>query len=175
MEFQITLAEEEDYQAIVDTIESVVDSLEEKEWFAADSAEYILQILKEGTGIGFKATEALSGRLAGIFMMVFPGRSEENLGRDIGFPDQELEKVVHMDTVAVLPEFRGHHLQSRLMRAAEEEAARRGYRYLMCTVHPENRYSRENVLKQGYRAVLTKEKYGGYLRDILVKTLDESN
>lgn len=41
----------------------------------------------------------------------------------------------------------------------------------MCTVHPENYYSRNNVIRQGYEVVLTKEKYGGYIRDILLKKL----
>ena len=76
-----------------------------------------------------------------------------------------------MDTAAVLPEYRGQKLQYRLMQMAEEELKKEGLRYLMCTVHPQNRYSRENVLRQGYEVAATKEKYGGYLRDILLKRL----
>ncbi|HBG12936.1 MAG TPA: hypothetical protein DDX68_16840 [Clostridium sp.] len=58
-----------------------------------------------------------------------------------------------------------------MMKTAEEELRKQGYRYLMCTVHPENRYSKNNIIKQGYQVVLTKEKYGGYVRDILLKKL----
>ena len=48
-----------------------------------------------------------------------------------------------------------------------------GYRYLLCTVHPENVFSRSNVMKQGYQKMLTKEKYGGFLRDIWMKNIIE--
>ena len=104
-------------------------------------------------------------------MLVFPGLSEENLGRDINLSETDLLKVAHMDSVAVLPQYRGHGLQNKLMQAAEAEARQRGYRYLMCTVHPDNHYSKNNVLKQGYHVIATKEKYGGYTRNILLKEI----
>lgn len=84
---------------------------------------------------------------------------------------EALHQVAHMDSVAILPEYRGMGLQYRMMQVAEKELKDAGYRYLMCTVHPKNRYSRENILRQSYRVVATKEKYGGYLRDILLKEI----
>ena len=96
---------------------------------------------------------------------------EENLGRDIGLPESELRKVVHMDSAAVLPSFRGFHLQRRLMKAAEEELQREGFRYLCCTVHPDNKSSLQSVLSQGYRIAKTCEKYGGFPRHILIREL----
>ena len=42
----------------------------------------------------------------------------------------------------------------------------------MCTVYPENRYSRQNVISQGYEPVKSALKYGGYLREIFL--LDRS-
>ena len=96
---------------------------------------------------------------------------EENLGRDIGLPESELGKVAHMDSAAVLPSFRGFHLQRRLMKTAEEELQREGFRYLCCTVHPDNKSSLQSVLSQGYRIAKTCEKYGGFPRHILVREL----
>ena len=37
----------------------------------------------------------------------------------------------------------------------------------------ENVFSRSNVMKQGYQKMLTKEKYGGFLRDIWMKNIIE--
>ena len=69
-----------------------------------------------------------TGRLAGIFIAVLPGTSRENLGYDIGLPQDELSLVAHMDTAPVLPEYRGQKLQYRLMQMAEEELKKEGLR-----------------------------------------------
>lgn len=170
-EIRIEKAEPADYEAIIGLIEEVWQQLDRKEWFVADNAQYTRELLSSGTGRAYKATDCETGRLAGIFIAALPGISQENLGYDIGLSRKELSLVAHMDTAAVLPKYRGQKLQYRLMQMAEKELKAEGLRYLMCTVHPQNRYSRENVLRQGYEVVATKEKYGGYLRDILLKRL----
>ena len=81
----------------------------------------------------------------------------------------ELPLVAHMDSVAVLPGYRGHRLQRRLMEAAEKDLTESGFKFLMCTVHPDNRYSRNNVISRGYEPVMVKEKYGGIVREIFLK------
>ncbi len=171
MQFLIEKAVPEDYLIVADVIQSVWQQIQQKDWFVADDSEYTCHMLIEGNGIGYKAFEKDSGALAGVFLAALPGNGEENLGRDIGLPEMELGKVAHMETIAILPEYRGNGLQYSMMKTAEEELRKQGYRYLMCTVHPENRYSKNNIINQGYQVVLTKEKYGGYLRDILLKKL----
>ena len=76
-----------------------------------------------------------------------------------------------MDTAAVAPLYRGHHLQDRMMEVCEEEMKKRGMRYLLATVHPGNPYSLSNVQKRGYGIRATKEKYGRSLRHILCKEI----
>lgn len=171
MEFQIERALKEDYKEIAQLIALVWQQLEEKDWFVADNADYTYHMLKKENGIGYKAVERASHRLAGVFLITFPGNSEENLGRDIGMEEEKLCRVAHMDSVAVLPEYRGNGLQVRLMQHGEEELRKLGYSFLMCTVHPNNIYSKRNVLSQGYRLVTQKEKYGGYVRGIFLKEL----
>ena len=171
MNFIIEKAEENESWLLADVIDSVWRSLENREWFSADNAEYIDHMMREGRGIGYKAVETESGVTAGVFHVTFPGLSEENLGRDIGFGEDKLDLVAHMDSVAVLPEYRGYGLQVRLMQTAERELERLGIRYLMCTVHPDNGYSRQNVVRQGYRAVKKALKYGGYEREIFLKII----
>lgn len=171
MEFEIRKAGLEDAQVIADVIQEVFLSMEQKEWYVADNADYTKEMLSTGKGMVYKAIEKESGQLAGVLMITFPGLSEENLGNDIGFSKEQLLKTVHMESAAVLPKYRGNHLQYLLMQKAEGEAAEMGYCYLMCTIHPENRYSKGNATRQGYHVMKTKEKYGGLLRDILLKTL----
>ena len=170
-DFRIRKACAEDYQVFADVIRAAWEAMEQKEWFMADNAEYTYQMLTGNKGTGYKAVDLLSGQVAGVFMTVVPGMEEDNMGYDIGLPEGELPLVAHMDSVAVLPPYRGRGLQRRLMEAAEADLREQGYRYLMCTVHPDNRYSRNNVIRQGYEAVMVKEKYGGHLREIFLKRI----
>lgn len=108
---------------------------------------------------------------AGLFTTIFPGLGEENLGRDLGFSDEDLMKSAHMETVIIAPEYRGHHLQARLMAKAEEDLKSAGYKHLLCTIHPENPYSLNNALSLGYKVEKLVEKYGGLPRNILLKEI----
>jgi ribosomal protein S18 acetylase RimI-like enzyme len=169
--FRVEKADEGDYQVFAHIIQTAWASMDQKEWFVADNADYIYQMLATGKGIGYKAVDPAADVVAGVFVAVIPGLDENNMGYDVGLPAEELSLVAHMDSVAVLPKYRGHRLQRRLMTAAEKELRERGFRYLMCTVHPDNLYSRNNVAAQGYESMMMKEKYGGYPREIFLKKL----
>ncbi len=176
MDFQIRKAREEDAPVFYDIVQAVWKTMEKKEWFVTETPEYYRDMLIPGHGLGYLAvcpqTDGTpSCQYAGVFLVVFPGLTEDNLGYDAALASSELPYVALMDTAAVLPACRGHHLQYRLMQTAETELKILGYRCLMCTVHPDNRYSRDTLLQQGYEFVVQKEKYGGYLRDIFLKRL----
>lgn len=171
MNLNILRATPEDAETIVRLIRQVWQETEYKEWFVIDQPEYTYGLIHQSTGWGYKAVNQETGEIGGCFIVTFPGNSEENLGVDGGLKESQLSRVAHMDTVAVLPAYRGQGLQYRLMEAGEKDLAKAGYEYLMCTVHPDNQFSRNNVLGQGYDIVDTKEKYGGYLRDIYLKKL----
>lgn len=171
IELAIEKACVQDYQIFAHVIQTAWKALDKKEWFVADNADYTYRMLTTGKGIGYKAVDVDTGSIAGVFMATAPGLGKDNLGYDIGLAEKELPLVAHMDSVAVLPEYRGHKLQRRMMEAGEKELKEKGFRYLMCTVHPDNRYSRDNVIGQGYESVAVKEKYGGYVREIFLKRI----
>lgn len=171
MNFIIKQAAHSDYPIFADTIQSVWEHMEHQEWFAADNADYLCRTLLPGHGIGYKAIEETAGTVAGIFLSALPGLDESNMGYDIHLPEEELPFVAHMDSVAILPPYRGYGLQYRMMQRAEEDLTALGMKYLLCTVHPDNHYSRDNIIKQGYRFVLQKTKYNGTVRDIFLKQL----
>ena len=175
MTFQITPATPSDYQLFADIIQTVWRGMANKDWYLADNADYTCHMLTSGEGLGYKAIETETGEVAGIFLAVIPGLSEENMGRDAGLPEEELPLVAHMDTAAVLPQYRGHQLQYRLMQAAEADLRAMGFRYLMGTIHPDNVYSMNNGLKQGYQIIGEKLKHGGLRRAILMKDLYQSS
>ena len=149
-------------KAAWELFERVYNEMEKKEFFAFDPAYTPPQ-----EGFTYEIYDGPT--LAAAFSMTFPELDEENLGYDIGLSQKELEKVAHMDVAAVDPDYRGMGLQKRLMKLGEADAKALGYRYLMCTIHPDNAPSLKSALSLGYRVVQTKEKYGGKLRHILLK------
>ena len=111
---------------------------------------------------------------AGILIAVMPDGEERNLGEDIGLPEEELPKVIHMDTSAVLPAHRGHRLEQRMLLFAEECLKGTPYVHMLCTIAPDNAASLKSAEKIGYRVITTKVKYGGYLRYVLRKDRPET-
>lgn len=171
MEFLIKKLLCEEVETAAKLAQEVYGQMQEKQWFAPDSEECIKALFQEKKGLFYQAAEVEKQLMAGVLFVLFPGRSPDNLGREIKLPEEELLQVAHMDTVAILPAYRGNGLQYQLMQRAEQELRRRGFSYLMCTVHPDNRFSRENLLKQGYKAVGSGLKYGGLPREILLKDI----
>ena len=169
MDFILRQAGEADLSGIMTVMDTAARLTEPKEWFVSDDADYVEAHLESEKGFVFIAED--SGTVAAFFMVHFPGLSENSLGRELGFSGEELLLCAHMDSAAVLPEYRGHKLQARLCALAEEELKKRGYRYLLCTVHPDNRFSLENMQQSGYEIKKTMLKYGGLKRHILLKSL----
>ena len=170
-EIEIFQAGRESLEEAVRLVQNTAEKMKEKSWFVAESLEEFDRWMRKDQGWLYVARDRSSGQLAGMFFVVLPGLEEENLGYDIGMQGRQLYECAIMDTVVVLPEYRGMHLQYEMMQTAERKLHKEGYRYLLCTVHPENKFSRENVKRQGYKKILTKEKYGGFLRDIWMKKL----
>lgn len=160
-----------DASEIMALIQHVHDNMENQQWYVIDSAEYYAHHLEDGKGVGYKSVDTETGKIVGIFIAIIPETVESNLGYDIGFSEAKAKKAAVMDTAAILPEYRGRNFQYRMMQAAEHDLKEQGYQYLLCTVHPENRFSLHNVQKQGYEIMITKEKYGGFLRHILLKEI----
>ncbi len=148
---------------------------DQQEWFSIDNLEEELGDFREGKVSCYFAMKRLENgeeEPAALFFTEIPGLTEHNLGHHVGFSEEELRRVVHMDTAVVLPEHRGHGLQSRLMAFPEEELKKAGFTHLMGTVHPENPYSHKSFEKIGYRVVWSGLKYGGKPRDLMEKDLD---
>lgn len=171
MDFTIRKASPSEYDQIITIIQNTLDTISNKEWFVADNEEYIRCIFEHKKGTPYVAIHNESLEIAGIFLTMIPEDSPENLGLDVNLPAKELHKVVHMESVSVLPAYRGHKLQRRLMEFAENDLKSTGHYYLFCTIHPDNKYSMNNALSLDYQVMKVCEKYGGYLRAILMKEI----
>lgn len=158
----------QDTENLIRLLQEVRQGMVHKEWFYLDEPEGVRQAMRDGTMQLWVAADG--ERLAGIFDILTPGLASYNYGYDLNFSREELLRVVHMDTAAVHPDYRGLGLQRILMQEAEKYAAGMGARILLTTVHPDNRFSLNNILQQGYAIAKQVPKYGS-VRCILRKDL----
>lgn len=168
MEPHIVPATGKDVDVILSVMDAAASGMAHPEYYVTDDREFVERHIEEE---GFTLLWKEKGETVGFLLVHLPGDGEENLGRDGEVPPEELCRVAHMESAAVLPRFQGNGLQKKLVAAAEELLRRRGIRYAFSTVHPENAPSLRSMRAQGYEIVQTKEKYGGKLRHILGKEL----
>jgi len=168
MELTIRKGTIEDTEALITLLQQVRQGMERKDWLYLDDPDDVRQAMADGTMQLWVAADG--DRLAGIFDILTPGLASYNYGYDLGFTEEQLLRVVHMDTAAVHPDYRGLGLQKTLMQKAENYAAGIGRRILLTTVHPENRFSLSNILQQGYAIEARLPMYGSE-RYILRKDL----
>lgn len=147
-----------DAEAFVRFLEEIRQEMPEKDWLYLDPPELVRKMVAEGTMALWFAEDA--GRIAAVFSILCPGMDPCNYGYDLNLTEGELRQVVHMDTAAVHLDYRGQGLQGRMLRAAEEALSGSGRKILLSTVHPENRFSLGNLLKQGYEIQKRVNKYG---------------
>lgn len=169
-------------------------SMEHKEHFICDDLDYVKDILF-GTGFGVVACD-VNGEIVGNLLVKYPGLEEENLGYDVFVKaetpaykilnssvlpqdkkstillnEKNLNRVLHMDSASVLPNHRGHRLESRMISYAETLVDTSKYHYAFATVAPENTASLKSLERSGYQVMVTKEKYGGVMRCVMMKNL----
>lgn len=148
----------EDAQAFVDLLQTVHGSMAHQEWFYLDPPEETKEKIYASR---LQLWVAMDGStMAGALSVLVPGLEGENYGYDLELPREELMHVVNMDTAAVHPDYRGLGLQKKLMQMAEQELLQTGRKILLCTIHPDNHHSLQNVLDQGYTIQAKGSKYG---------------
>lgn len=155
-----------DAAEISDIMQKVYGQLENKTLFVCDDAQVVEELIATAGGV---VACGADGRIAGSFLLRFPGEAEDNLGRDIGLPEEALCRVAHMESAVVLPRYRGRGLQKRMLDELEKRIDTDVYTYFLATVSPDNPASCKTFERAGYRHVMTKEKYGGLQRRIYLK------
>lgn len=163
---EIRRGTENDVESVIDLMAFVRRAMDHKEWLYLDSPEDVREMMESGK---MSLWVAMDGdQIAGSFDLLYPDLESYNYGYTLGFSEEQLQKVINMDTAVVHPDYRGQGLQKRLMQCAEKSLSGEGKRFLICTVHPDNHYSLNNVLSQGYSIQKTTEMYGS-VRHVLCK------
>ena len=158
----------EDLPIIMQTMHKALELVEDKSWYAVDSEEFVRNCIEKQ---GFTLKALVDGEFAGFLTVRYPWKDDDNLGDYIGLSEDEKMYVAHMESAAVLPEYRGLRIQNKLMAKGFELLKETEYRYVMGTAHPDNIFSVNNFLKLGYEIVADVKKYGGLRRYVFSQTI----
>ena len=165
---------ETDIPAVLRLQDIVVEHLNDKTKLQPLSEEEFRYITNgDGLLIGVFVEE----KLISFRALVVPNTMEEHLGLDAGLSEAELDLVIYQDISNVHPDWRGLGLQKRMAAWIMEELAKSDhpYKYVCSTVAPFNIPSLKDKFAQGMEIVALKPKYGGHLRYIFCKELQESS
>lgn len=155
-----------DLQVIIDLNEAIYAALPDKSVLRHNSPEMIASCLEEpNVTLGVWDGELL----VAIGMLYVPQCIEEDHFHDLDL--QGDYKSANQKLFLVRDRYRGLGLQRRLIREVEKTAVARGYNLLCTTVAPNNDFSINNFLKEGYVYAKTEMKYGGLVRNLYYKVL----
>ena len=163
---QLRICQSSDFQDIVDLNETVYAALPDKSVLRHNSPEMIASCLEEpNVTLGIWDDDLL----VAIGMLYVPQCVEEDHFHDLDLHGNY--KSANQKLFLVRGGYRGLGLQRKLIREVEKIALARGYNLLCTTVAPNNDFSINNFLKEGYRYAKTEMKYGGLVRNLYYKVL----
>ena len=146
---------------IMELQNEIVNNLSNVQTFANDSREFILnEVFNDKTG---KAIGVFSGnRLVAFRTMTFPGNSDWNLGRELNLPENELDRVAHLEATVVHSEYSGNRLQAKMMKHTLRIIDEMGLFHICSTVSPFNYPSLKNVMDAGLTIRALRQREGPY-------------
>lgn len=155
-----------DLQSVIELNESVYATLPDKSILRHNSSEMIASCLEE-PNVTLGVWDG--NLLVAIGMLYVPQCLEEDHAHDLDLQGEY--RSANQKLFLVREAYRGLGLQRRLIREVEKIAVERGYNLLCTTVAPNNDFSINNFLKEGYVYAKTEVKYGGLVRNIYYKVL----
>ena len=145
MKMKIRKCQSSDLQSIIELNETIYAALPDKSILRHNSPEMIASCLEEpNVTLGIWD----GNLLVAIGMLYVPQCLEEDHFHDLGL--QGSFKSANQKLFLVREGYRGLGLQRQLIRQVEQIAVKRGYTLLCTTVAPNNEFSINNFLKEGY-------------------------
>ena len=163
---QLRPCQPSDLQAVIDLNETIYSALPDKSILRHNAPEMIASCLEEpNVTLGIWEDDTLIA----VGMLYVPQCIEEDHFHDLGLEGEY--KSANQKLFLVREGYRGLGLQRKLIREVEKIAIAKGYNLLCTTVAPNNDFSINNFLKEGYVYAKTEKKYGGLVRNLYYKVL----
>jgi ribosomal protein S18 acetylase RimI-like enzyme len=169
--YEMMLLEEQHLPQIMGLQKLIIENLNRPELMASIAYDFMKEhVERQGFILGVFVQE----RLVAFLNIYYPNRRDKefNLGRDIGFAEDQSTRFANFQMVCVHPGFRGNELADKMNRMALNLLQQKGTCEHVCaTVSPYNVCSVRILLNCGFRISRIKMKYGGKLRYIVHQNL----
>lgn len=167
MQLQVRLVRPDEVDAVMRLQYSVRDRMPDPSQLAITDREEIAESTLLDVCIGIYDGD----RMAAFTLMVVNRESaERNNGQKNGLDPY---KCVSFDTTFVDPDYRGLGFQRYFLNERTRIAKQLGAKYALVTVAPENKFSLNNILENGFEIIARKTLYGGLDRYVLKKDLQK--
>lgn len=143
--------------------EQVKETMNNPEWLGDFTREDIELLLQENS----KIWVYYSKEIPICSMMIIPATKKSLVKFELNYKEQE---VIDYGPMFVNPNYIGNNLQYQMLRELDEISRKKGYRYAVVTVHPDNMYSIRNLEKDKFKLINTKNFERG-TRNIYLKEL----
>lgn len=143
--------------------EQVKETMNYPEWLGDFTREDIELLLQENS----KIWVYYSKEIPICSMMIIPATKKSLKKFELNYKEQE---VIDYGPMFVNPNYIGNNLQYQMLRELDEISRKKGYRYAVVTVHPDNIYSIRNLEKDKFKLINTKNFERG-TRNIYLKEL----
>ena len=143
--------------------EQVKETMNNPEWLGDFTREDIELLLQENS----KIWVYYSKEIPICSMMIIPATKKTLMKFELNYKVQE---VIDYGPMFVNPNYIGNNLQYQMLRELDEISRKKGYRYAVVTVHPDNMYSIRNLEKDKFKLINTKNFERG-TRNIYLKEL----
>lgn len=164
---------EKDLHEIIQINDEIWRELQNKDLYYIEGTdeEFINDVLINN-GLLLKVVDVETAKIVGF--LIVKRKINKNAEIMQTFLNDNVEEYIEMDTVGILPSYRGMHLQQRLILEAEKMILDRKdkfIKYSIATVHPENIPSLKSLLNIGYKIIEEKIMYNNKRRYVVKKDL----
>lgn len=162
---EIEISDDADLDGYIKFKNSSKENMSNPEWIGDFTKESLQKLIEEGTKIWIYYTQ--DNKEPVCSMMLIPANKRNSL------KEFNLDlNVVDYGPMFVNPKYTGNGLQYQMFLKEDEYSIENGYSYAICTAHPDNIYSINNIIKNGFELKGQKQFTRG-IRNIYLKELVE--
>jgi ribosomal protein S18 acetylase RimI-like enzyme len=162
---------EETLDKMLGLSKEIVNLMQDKSYYDGPSKESCLKIIENKNnlliGIYNKQTKELMGYATITNYDFF-----ENIDDILSFyNNSKKEEIAYFRNVAVHPNFRGQKILKKIEEFFTIYSKNKGFKYIAAYVHPDNKFSKDNFVNNGYEVISQIIFDNGSPRDVLAKKL----
>lgn len=158
-----------DVDEIYNLIETIYNGMEHKEWYSYTKKKERYNLFIND---GYCYVACYKDKIIGYFLTYILREDGTDFYKLVTEHYGNNENIIEVINYGILPDYRGLGLQEKMLMQLENDVKGTEGKHFVVTIHPDNKYSLNNMIKRGYNIIITTKLYGGLDRHILTKNID---